>query len=277
MGTSPSQQRARSAAPTVGTGSSSLVHEVEEMVMAVCLWPERLNSVEEIWISADKYEVKAFAANGRGQARHLQRWQHGAKHGRCAVNAMTLVDNGSLLVTSGRHPDIHVWETKHISKGTGDGSDSPPLGMCALEGGHDLSAVALAAPSGQFGNLQDLVSGARDTVLLHWDISRNHVVSTNRRSRNVINHLCWNPADAHQFAQTAEDKALKLWDTRSFKVTTQFPEQAHITVSPKSCSIFVFTLYLKRESLVPVLAVTVTFPSGFFPFATFPKPVNLHL
>jgi len=71
------------------------------------------------------------------------------------------------------------------------------------------------------------VSGSRDTSLRLWDIATGATVSTNKTARNMVTYIARSKTDDF-FAQTSEDKTLRLWDAKSLALIRAFPAKQHI-------------------------------------------------
>ncbi|XP_061784147.1 WD repeat-containing protein 31 isoform X1 [Nerophis lumbriciformis] len=97
--------------------------------------------------------------------------------------------------------------------------------------GHELVVNGLAvSPDGR-----KLCTGSRDNWMCLWDIESAKCEQRHNISRNLVTHVCWVPGST-SVVQTSEDKTIRVWDSRSWKVTNTFPAkqyiQTHCDVSP---------------------------------------------
>ncbi|XP_054629027.1 WD repeat-containing protein 31 isoform X2 [Dunckerocampus dactyliophorus] len=97
--------------------------------------------------------------------------------------------------------------------------------------GHELVVNGLAvSPDGR-----KLCTGSRDNWMCLWDIESAKCEQRRNISRNLVTHVCWVP-ESSSVVQTSEDKTIRVWDSRSWKVMNTFPAkqyiQTHCDVSP---------------------------------------------
>uniref|UniRef100_A0A9J2Q506 Anaphase-promoting complex subunit 4 WD40 domain-containing protein n=2 Tax=Ascaris TaxID=6251 RepID=A0A9J2Q506_ASCLU len=88
--------------------------------------------------------------------------------------------------------------------------------------GHQMSIMGLAMI-----DETRCVSGARDTTLRIWDVTTGANTQTVQHSRNVVTHMSFCHSNS-LLAQSAEDKGLKIWDSRDLHLIYQFPKKRHI-------------------------------------------------
>ncbi|KHN83694.1 WD repeat-containing protein 31 [Toxocara canis] len=88
--------------------------------------------------------------------------------------------------------------------------------------GHQMSITGLAMI-----DETRCISGARDATLRIWDITTGMNSQTVQHSRNLVTHISFCHAN-NLLAQSAEDKELKIWDSRDLHLVHQFPKKRHI-------------------------------------------------
>ncbi|PAV74465.1 hypothetical protein WR25_02447 [Diploscapter pachys] len=71
------------------------------------------------------------------------------------------------------------------------------------------------------------VSGSRDTSVRLWDLETGKEVRRQDINRNIVTHIVYHNSTG-VFAQSSEDKEIKIWDTRDLKVAYSFPRKEHI-------------------------------------------------
>lgn len=94
-------------------------------------------------------------------------------------------------------------------------------------------AINQAGGDGAGGGGGMLASGARNGDVFVWDVAACKRVRQQHVTRNVVTALKWVPTTV-TFAQTSEDKILRLWDSRTLKLA-----QEYVTNAPHPFQFFV--------------------------------------
>ena len=93
--------------------------------------------------------------------------------------------------------------------------------------GHDMAVTGIAVnPRSSGGGGGVLASGARNGDVFIWDVESGKRLRKQHITRNVVTALKWVPT-TETFAQTSEDKILRLWDARTLKVAQEYPRQQY--------------------------------------------------
>ncbi|XP_048857626.1 WD repeat-containing protein 31 isoform X1 [Brienomyrus brachyistius] len=165
-------------------------------------------------------------SGGCDQAVVVYDWRAGrlcqAFHGHSReVTKVRCVPGSSRIFSASRDKSALMWD---LTCG-----DDPVQEFC----GHELVVNGLAvSPDGS-----QLCTGSRDNSMCLWDIESGECLQRKTISRNLVTHVCWVPG-THSIVQTSEDKAIRVWDSRSWQVANTFPAkqyiQTHCDVSSSS-------------------------------------------
>ncbi|XP_048857628.1 WD repeat-containing protein 31 isoform X2 [Brienomyrus brachyistius] len=158
-------------------------------------------------------------SGGCDQAVVVYDWRAGrlcqAFHGHSReVTKVRCVPGSSRIFSASRDKSALMWD---LTCG-----DDPVQEFC----GHELVVNGLAVSP-----------GSRDNSMCLWDIESGECLQRKTISRNLVTHVCWVPG-THSIVQTSEDKAIRVWDSRSWQVANTFPAkqyiQTHCDVSSSS-------------------------------------------
>ncbi|KAL4646557.1 WD repeat-containing protein 31 [Arapaima gigas] len=165
-------------------------------------------------------------SGGSDQAVVVYDWRAGRKfrafHGHNReVTKVKCIPGSSWILSASRDKTVLMWDLNCGAE--------PVQEFC----GHELVVNGLAvSPDGS-----QLCTGSRDNSMCLWDIESGECLQRKTISRNLVTHVCWVPG-AHSIVQTSEDKAIRVWDSRTWQVTNTFPAkqyiQTHCDVSSNS-------------------------------------------
>ncbi|TMS35538.1 hypothetical protein L596_002920 [Steinernema carpocapsae] len=113
------------------------------------------------------------------------------------------------VVSGSRDCSLRVWQF------------NVPHSSMVLEG-HTMSVTGLSIL-----DEAKLISGARDTTIRLWDITKGTCIRTQKHSRNLVTHICHSSQNG-VVVQSSEDKEMKIWDCRDLALVGQMPKKRHI-------------------------------------------------
>ena len=94
---------------------------------------------------------------------------------------------------------------------------------------HTMVVSALATSSEH----REIVSGSRDTAVCTWDVNTGQNIASSKMERNLVTDVSWVPGTA-TVLQTSEDLHIRLWDTRTMKITHDVQTEHHF---PLCCDV----------------------------------------
>ncbi|XP_018584277.1 WD repeat-containing protein 31 [Scleropages formosus] len=172
-------------------------------------------------------------SGGSDQAVVVYDWRAGklaqAFHGHNReVTKVKCIPGGTRILSASRDKTVLMWDVNRGAEAVQE--------FC----GHELVVNGLAiSPDG----LQ-VCTGSRDNSMCLWDIESGECLQRKTISRNLVTHVCWVPG-THSIVQTSEDKAIRVWDSRTWQVTNTFPAKQYIQTY---CDVSASSNYLLSSS-----------------------------